>query len=543
MKAAKLIPCNSKIFACLFFIFASVTVHAQQQWVEVETPDTSATRNMLRDISGTSSNDVWTVGSYETTTPGNMKNLVMHWNGSSWDIYNGTDLSTTLNDLWGVTAIATNNVWAAGAYNGPSYTRAQLMHWNGSAWSHTSLPDIPGGSFLDGIDAYTATDIWAVGGKVGSPTRPSYALHYNGSAWNEVTVPNVGIFRNRLYDVDCISTNDVWAVGTYGDSYGDFHAMAQHWNGSNWTNVSLPADVYSPIGELYSVTAIASDDVWALGSTITGELLMIHWNGSAWIEMPTAGGQGGAVAARGEDVFSVGGRISQWDGNSWSVIDSINQVSYPTLISTVTFSNGDIWAAGISGLEGFYTFVYRTVPQAPLAVQMSSYAVTRWDTKAVMQWSTTSEINADRFVMERSTEGTQFTMIDQVAASGSAHQYQLIDPLPLTGINYYRLKLVDLDGSVNVYPVKYLNFDTHEAKSFAVYPNPVQGDVVNISLEGEGKRMLVLYNHLGQEVKKWSVDTDVTDMQLSLPAGLASGTYIISMITGKGVRSESVMVE
>lgn len=377
---------------------------AQQNWINVPAPDPSQTRNMLRDIGGTSSNDVWTVGSYEATTLGVMKNLIMHWNGNSWTTYPGTDLSTNLNDLWGVTAISSNNVWAAGSQNTPSHTKAQLMKWNGSSWTHTTtLPDNPGGNYLDGIDAISANDIWAVGGQSGSPTRPCFAVHYNGSSWTEVAVPNVGIFRNAFYDVDGITGNDVWAVGHYGDHYGDFHAMAQHWNGSSWSNVALPESITSPIGELYSVNMIATNDVWALGGTITGEMLMIHWNGTAWTTMPTDGSAGGSVAGRTNEIYAVGSRISYWDGDSWSVIDSLSDEIYPSLSSTVTFSNGDMWTAGVSGLDGFFTLVYRS-QSVPLPVVMSAYAISKSGATARVEWTTATEMNADRFVLERSPD-------------------------------------------------------------------------------------------------------------------------------------------
>ena len=527
-------------YMTLIFAISSVCAFAQQAWIEVTTPDPSETRNMLRDIGGTSSADVWTVGSYETTT-GIMKNLVLHWNGSDWQIFSGTDKSSTWNDLWGVTAITSNDVWAVGAENTAANTNSQLMHWNGSSWIHTNLPVNPGGSYLDGIDAIATNDIWAVGGQSGSPTRPSYTIHYNGSNWTEVSAPNVGTYRNAFYDVDGISSNDVWAVGHFGNSYGDFHAMAQHWDGSTWTNSALPANVTTPLGELYSVTMITTNDVWALGSTITGGLLMIHFDGSAWSEVPTAGSSGGAVVARNDDVFSVGYRISEWNGSNWTIIDSINQVEYPTLASAIAFPNGDVWAAGISGDPELLTFVYRTDPlQGPLAVSMSSYSVIKEGNAALMEWRTESETNTKEFVMERSQDGLTFIPVNRIAATGKAHNYMLIDESPLPGDNYYRLKLVDLDGSITLFPMKLLHFKN--VKSFSVYPNPIFDGTINISLRDAGEYYLTLYDQMGQEIERWRISDDVTLMQLNITSGLTSGMYFLTMTRGDMVWSEKVII-
>lgn len=531
---------NPKLLTYFLLCFATFRTSGQQPWIEVPTPDPSETRNMLRDITGTSSNDVWTVGSYETT-PGNMKNLILHWNGSAWQSFPNTDQSSTLNDLWGVTALTSNDVWAVGAKNINANTDAQLIHWNGSSWTHTNLPVNPGGSYLDGIAAIAANDIWAVGGQAGSPTRPSYTIHYDGSSWTEVSAPNVGAFRNAFYDVDCIAANDVWAVGHYGHQYGDYHAMAQHWNGSNWTNVALPPNITTPLGELYSVTMIASDDVWALGSTLTGSLLMIHYDGNSWEEMPTAGSSGGAVVYNGVNTFSVGYRISQWDGNSWTVIDSINQVEYPTLGSAVAFANGDVWAAGVSGDPELLTFVYRSDPAQTLAVSMTDYRITKEDNYAVIEWTTSSETNAGEFVMERSADGLQFYAVNKINAAGVPNRYRLVDDSPPAGKNFYRLKLIDFDGTETIFPIVVLSFDHSDA--FTVYPNPVNQPTVNISLPGKGRSQLLLSNQMGQEVMRWNIEDGDDAVELNLPIGLSGGVYFLTLVDGDNVKARKIFIE
>jgi hypothetical protein len=358
---------NSILCKTIILIFCglqSIFIHSQQAWNFVPTPDTSQTRNILFGIDGVSSSDLWVGGSFETT-PGNLKNLLIHWNGLGWQHAVGTDLSSTYNEIRDMAAISSDNIWATGAYVEPGTTRSQLLHWNGSNWTHTILPAIPGGSFLNSIDAIASNDIWAVGGQAGSPIRPAYTLHYNGSNWTEFPAASPGLLRNYFNNVDGISSSDVWAVGYYGDAYGDFHAMAQHWNGTAWTNYPLPSAVVIPQGELGSVTMISSSDVWALGSTLTGGILLIHWNGSSWSEVSTAGSAGGVIISRGTDIFAVGDRISQWNGSSWSVIDPLNQLSYPSLVAATIFSNGDIWTCGRSYDTAFHNLVYRTANATP----------------------------------------------------------------------------------------------------------------------------------------------------------------------------------
>lgn len=639
----------------LLYKYAAVTIillistysFSQQAWTRVPSPDTSATRNLLSGISGTSSSDVWAVGHYELLTPGNERNLIMHWNGNGWQLFNGTDLSSTYNDLWDVAALSANDVWAVGTYNDPGTSRSQLIHWNGTAWSHTALPNIPGGSFLFSIDAISSNDIWAVGGKSGSPTRPAYTIHYDGSNWTEFTAASPGSFRNYFQAVDGIASNDVWAVGYKSDSYGDFHAMAQHWNGSSWTNFSLPASISSPLGELYSVTMISSNDVWAVGSTVTGNLLMTHWNGTNWTEVSTTGSAGGTIIARGTDLFSVGAGISQWNGTNWTVIDPLNQLSYPSLVAGITFSNGDIWLAGREFDTSFHSLVYRTanatpefihgnsqtliampnstgnnidemlkvqdadisqvviynlitppshgtvnglpdtvitnngfaIPSAiqyvpapgysgndqfvvkasvgpltsqvtlnalissPLPVLITDYSVFKTGTTATMRWSSTTEINAKEYVMERSADGFSFTAVNRVAAKGSGNNYELVDALPLPGMNFYRLREVDLDGRMMTFPVKSLSFDSKELKPFAVYPNPVVDRSINVRMNANGKYNISLYNQSGQQVMHKIVNSSSSFIQLVLPENIIAGQYILSLVNDNGSWSEKIIIK
>jgi hypothetical protein len=69
-------------------------------------------------------------------------------------------------------------------------------------------------------------------------------MHFNGSLWTEVSVPPPpGSGRSNFNAVHGLSANDVWAVGTWGVAVGDYHFLAMHWNGSTWSNSPIPATV------------------------------------------------------------------------------------------------------------------------------------------------------------------------------------------------------------------------------------------------------------------------------------------------------------
>ena len=66
-------------------------------------------------------------------------------------------------------------------------------------------------------------------------------------------------------------------------------------------------------------------------------------------------------------------------------------------------------------------------------------------------WKTASEINCEKFIVQRSKNGQNWESLDSVDGAGTSstlNSYNLIDPHPLGETSYYRLKQIDFNGSV-----------------------------------------------------------------------------------------------
>jgi len=130
----------------------------------------------LTDIAAISPSDIWAVGAVGGTTPAA---LTLHFNGQLWSRVPAANAS-----LLGVTALSTNNVWAAGA----QLVRGPLIeHWNGTAWKVVASPNIGTSAVLSSIRAISPSDIWAAGcnacGDVGG-SNPALIEHWDGTAWS-----------------------------------------------------------------------------------------------------------------------------------------------------------------------------------------------------------------------------------------------------------------------------------------------------------------------------------------------------------------------
>jgi hypothetical protein len=87
---------------------------------------------------------------------------------------------------------------------------------------------------------------------------------------------------------------------------------------------------------------------------------------------------------------------------------------------------------------------------APLPVKLVEFTATENNGKNILQWVSENEINSDYFNVERSSNGQNFQVIGRVSASGNSTntvKYTFTDATPLTGINYYRLTMVDKDNA------------------------------------------------------------------------------------------------
>lgn len=117
-----------------------------------------------------------------------------------------------------------------------------------------------------------------------------------------------------------------------------------------------------------------------------------------------------------------------------------------------------------------------------------------------LEWNTNSETNAQYFEIQRSANAKGWKILGKIDAFGNSNEsktYQFIDFEPENGVNYYRLRQVDLNGTFEYSKIVSEYFDKNLVK---IFPNPAK----NI-LEFEGKLLdsnVEIFNELGQNISK-----------------------------------------
>ncbi|OUJ75953.1 T9SS type A sorting domain-containing protein [Hymenobacter crusticola] len=109
-----------------------------------------------------------------------------------------------------------------------------------------------------------------------------------------------------------------------------------------------------------------------------------------------------------------------------------------------------------NSITSFSPFSVSSRPDMPLPVELSAFSARRLGTAVVCRWTTASEKNSAKFIIERSADGRDFQAIGTVAAAGTStamHTYSFTDQQPLAGVAYYRLRQVDEDATESFSPV------------------------------------------------------------------------------------------
>lgn len=249
-------------------------------WSVVESPNPSPYFNALKDVSGSSRNDVWAVGWQASTQDSPVQPLILHWDGTSWS-ERAYSIAGGRGTLRGVLALSPTDVWAVGGYSDGSQQRSLILHWDGITWGIVQSPSNSEAlNELSAIDGSADRQLWAVG----SPNLPGLTpaddllQRRDGTEWIE-TEGISGLIHPHLEDVGVFSDESAWAVGEENLS-----AFVQRWGRSEWVRATEGFPNVEA-ARLVSIAVLRDDEVWIAGITVeTNTLapLIAHWNGQTW---------------------------------------------------------------------------------------------------------------------------------------------------------------------------------------------------------------------------------------------------------------------
>ncbi len=187
-------------------------------------------------------------------------------------------------------------------------------------------------------------------------------------------------------------------------------------------------------------------------------------------------------------------------------------------------------------------FLIRDISGA-LPVTLLSFTAKPEGDRVQLAWETTSERDADRFVVERSPDLGEYVVVNEVTAKGTTDQrqvYGLTDMNPRPGANYYRLKQIDLDGTTHYFkPVAAVV--RADEPAVAVYPNPADPARIHLRLWNADDATVRLLSPTGQAVGgQLNRLPGEADFQPTHP--LPTGLYWLEVTTNGQRRTMNVFV-
>jgi len=194
-------------------------------------------------------------------------------------------------------------------------------------------------------------------------------------------------------------------------------------------------------------------------------------------------------------------------------------------------NNGTVTSASVGNFSPFA--LASTSINNPLPVTYKYFEASAGPYSNLLEWVTLSEINADYFLVQRSTDGLEWTEVGSVSANGNSTseiKYQLTDLNVDESVLYYRLKQVDFDGAYEYSEIRVIDRESKVNPEVHIYPNPVRRDgtaTISLSNFSDSRPLVSLISMQGLKVFQRQLNLSPShkfDVDLST---LTKGTYII----------------
>ncbi|HMD00990.1 MAG TPA: T9SS type A sorting domain-containing protein, partial [Ferruginibacter sp.] len=210
--------------------------------------------------------------------------------------------------------------------------------------------------------------------------------------------------------------------------------------------------------------------------------------------------------------------------NTLSFTHSTTETVQYYYFAKIKQTDGDIiWTAPV--------WVYRTPIILPTSI--TKFEGRRNNKQVDLNWTTSQENNVDRFEIERAWDGVNFQRIGSVNSrlhtTPLPSDYSFSDLNPVNGINFYRLKKIDIDGKTNYSDVVAVRFDDPAVSILSINPNPVGKELrINCNANEAAAITCNIYNSDGRLVRSLTANFMQGNNTISTNVEtLVAGTYFV----------------
>lgn len=230
---------------------------------------------------------------------------------------------------------------------------------------------------------------------------------------------------------------------------------------------------------------------------------------------------------------------------SYTYTDNADFTETSTAVGELTFPAGSIGGSLPITIEttigsNTISLMVDNICLQALPVDLLSINAVPTKDEVLVRWQTASELNNDYMAVERSTDGASFRELGRVTGAGTTNQiqnYTWTDRQPVQGMNFYRLRQVDYDGSITYSAIVHAKMEAEEV-GLRVYPMVLQRGA-SFTLESTAAGQVKVFNHLGQLAKTYQVSAG---RQLLPTQDLAAGQYYLRSASGPLTNTQRLFI-
>ncbi len=167
-----------------------------------------------------------------------------------------------------------------------------------------------------------------------------------------------------------------------------------------------------------------------------------------------------------------------------------------------------------------------------LPISLAEFDATPTGEKVSVNWTTATEANTDYYIVERSADGISYEEVTKIKGAGNSMSlldYSIIDPNPISGISYYRLKQVDIYGAIEYSEPVDIQFEGKEIAINNVHPNPTNSNIsFDVYSPSKGPLVIEVIEYTGRVVSRniQNIEKGTSHIDTKLDE-LAQGIYFI----------------
>lgn len=269
-----------------------------------------------------------------------------------------------------------------------------------------------------------------------------------------------------------------------------------------------------------TITLISTDGSWSSESDwapnrlpASGDIIIIPSNKTLKVDKSIRGSDI-HLKVFGKVTLADKGTIIDLEGNSEVYVYEGGKIEGTEANQQLRIGNNIVYLGNTPPVVGpaFATATTPSFKAIALPVKFLDFSLARQNNDVLVQWSTTEEVNAGSFDVERSTDGVNWSRTATIAAKGSrstATHYSFTDKNVTAAVAYYRIRQADADGQFTYTALKAIKYTT-TAQEVAItainnrvvlqFPNPVKGavEVRLVSLSGQVVSRQVIHQPVGQ---------------------------------------------